>query len=274
MTHLITPSLPTSSLLHYPPHHSFITHLIIPSLPTSSLLHYPPHHSFITHLITPSLLTSSLLHDPPHHSFITHLITPSLPTSSLLHYPPHHSFITHLITPSLPTSSFLHYPPHHSFITHLVTPSLVTTPSLPTSSLLYYPPRHSFISYYSFMTHLITPSCLFSVMYTDSYTTRPTLNEVEKDLHVITVTEWKALGQNLDIPDHVLANVDSDRTLKDLKAHKRAMLKWWLENDREATWSKMSQALQGIHGNLAATICSKYGCKYLIELAVISQGFI
>ena len=72
------------------------------------------------------------------------------------------------------------------------------------------------------------------------------------------MTEWKVLGQNLNIPDEVLANVDSDRTLKDLKANKRAMLKWWLDNYSEACWCKLAQALKGIHGNLAATIHSKY----------------
>ena len=66
------------------------------------------------------------------------------------------------------------------------------------------------------------------------------------------------IGQNLNIPEVELANVDSDRTLKDLKARKRAMLKWWLDNDPEASWSKLAQALEGIHGNLAVKICSKY----------------
>ena len=66
------------------------------------------------------------------------------------------------------------------------------------------------------------------------------------------------IGQNLNIPEVELANVDSDRTLKDLKARKRAMLKWWLDNDPEASWSKLAQALEGIHGNLATKICSKY----------------
>ena len=66
------------------------------------------------------------------------------------------------------------------------------------------------------------------------------------------------IGQNLNIPEVELANVDSDRTFKDLKARKRAMLKWWLDNDPEASWSKLAQALEGIHGNLAAKICSKF----------------
>ena len=66
------------------------------------------------------------------------------------------------------------------------------------------------------------------------------------------------IGQNLNIPEVELANMDSDRTLKDLKARKRAMLKWWLDNDPEASWSKLAQALEGIHGNLAAKICSKF----------------
>ena len=66
------------------------------------------------------------------------------------------------------------------------------------------------------------------------------------------------IGQNLNVPELELANVDSDRTLKDLKARKRAVLKWWLDNDPEASWSKLAQALEGIHGNLAVKIRSKY----------------
>ena len=72
------------------------------------------------------------------------------------------------------------------------------------------------------------------------------------------MTEWKELGQKLNIPDEVLANVESDTTLTNMKARKRAMLKWWLDNDPQASWSLLAGALEGTHGNLAATILNKY----------------
>ena len=49
----------------------------------------------------------------------------------------------------------------------------------------------------------------------------PTLTEAAKEL--TEVIEWHVIGQNLNMPEVELANMDSDRTLKDSKAH---MLKW------------------------------------------------
>ena len=84
----------------------------------------------------------------------------------------------------------------------------------------------------------------------------PSLDLVEKEL--TQVTEWRLIGQNLNIPEWELVNIESDTTLTNMKAHKRAMLKWWLDNNPEASWSKLAQALQGIHGNLAADLLLKY----------------
>ena len=84
----------------------------------------------------------------------------------------------------------------------------------------------------------------------------PTLDEIEKELN--EVTDWHTIGQNLNIPEFELFNIKSDTTLNNMKALKRAMLKWWVDNDPDASWSKLAQSLEGIHGNLAATIRSKY----------------
>ena len=72
------------------------------------------------------------------------------------------------------------------------------------------------------------------------------------------MTDWKVLGQKLNIPDDVLVNVESDTRLHDMSSRKNAMLKWWLDNDPHPTWSNLAGALEGIHGNLAASIRSKY----------------
>ena len=85
----------------------------------------------------------------------------------------------------------------------------------------------------------------------------PTLDEADKEL--TQVIEWCHVGENLSIPEWELANIASDTTLNNMKARKRAMLKWWLDNDPEASWIKLVQALQSAnYGNLATSLHSKY----------------
>ena len=73
-----------------------------------------------------------------------------------------------------------------------------------------------------------------------------------------SVIEWTPLGHNLNIPDHVIANIESDSTLCNMQARKRAMLQYWLNNDRNATWSALASALDGSYSVLAGQIRQKY----------------
>ena len=89
----------------------------------------------------------------------------------------------------------------------------------------------------------------------------PTLDEADKEL--THATEWRHVGENLSIPEWELVNIESDTTLNNMKARKRAMLKQWLDNDLEASWGKLVQALQGAdYGNLATSLHSKYCGRY------------
>ena len=82
----------------------------------------------------------------------------------------------------------------------------------------------------------------------------PTLMKEIKD-----VSEWRELGFNLKVLPVELENIESDSSLKDMKSRKRAMLMWWLNNEKNPTWGTVIQALEESgHRNLANSLHKKY----------------
>lgn len=71
------------------------------------------------------------------------------------------------------------------------------------------------------------------------------------------VIEWETIGQKL-VGDVTIEDIKSDTTLKNMKARKRKMLRHWLDNDLTATWCKLAQSLEGVHGVCANKIHHKY----------------
>ena len=87
------------------------------------------------------------------------------------------------------------------------------------------------------------------------------------DTELTEVTTWRELGQNLKVPEHELVNIESDDRLKNMKARKRAMLMWWLNNDKHLTWAHVSNALEmSSYSNLAKSLYNKYCGTYLADL--------
>ena len=80
--------------------------------------------------------------------------------------------------------------------------------------------------------------------------------------HIVTalrdvVTEWYDLGIYLDLPEHILKPIGSNRP--DVEGRLRMMVSKWLSYDPEASWDKLAAALNDMGKNaIAANIRSKY----------------
>jgi hypothetical protein len=71
-----------------------------------------------------------------------------------------------------------------------------------------------------------------------------------------TATEWRGVGTQLDLPEHMLKIVDSNPNVED---RLQMMLSKWLDYDPEASWDKLANALNAMGKNtIAANIRSKY----------------
>ena len=69
-------------------------------------------------------------------------------------------------------------------------------------------------------------------------------------------TEWRGLGTQLDLPEHMLKLVGSSQEVED---RLRMMVSKWLDYDPEASWDKLANALNTMGKNtMAANIRSKY----------------
>jgi hypothetical protein len=70
------------------------------------------------------------------------------------------------------------------------------------------------------------------------------------------VTEWRGLGTQLDLPEHMLKIVGSSQDIEDCL---RMMVSKWLDYDPEASWDKLANALNAMgKKTIAANIRSKY----------------
>ena len=70
------------------------------------------------------------------------------------------------------------------------------------------------------------------------------------------ITEWRWLGTQLDLPEHMLKIVGSSQEVED---RLRMMVSKWLDYDPEASWDKLANALNAMGKNtIAANIRSKY----------------
>jgi hypothetical protein len=68
-------------------------------------------------------------------------------------------------------------------------------------------------------------------------------------------TEWRGVGTQLDLPEHMLKMVGSSQDVED---RLQMMLSKWLDYDPEASWDKLANALNAMGKNtIAANIRSK-----------------
>ena len=70
------------------------------------------------------------------------------------------------------------------------------------------------------------------------------------------ITEWRGLGTQLDLPEHMLKLVGSSQEVEDRLG---MMVSKWLDYDPEASWDKLANALNIMGMNtIASNIRSKY----------------
>jgi len=75
----------------------------------------------------------------------------------------------------------------------------------------------------------------------------------------VKVKDWYSLGLQLDIEDHDLTTIESNRR-QDQEGCKRDMFKAWLRNCPQASYRQLVQALVDL-GDVseAGNLCMKYG---------------
>ena len=61
------------------------------------------------------------------------------------------------------------------------------------------------------------------------------------------MTDWYSLGIHLDIQTSVLKQIEGD--YKDHVRCKTEVIELWLDNDPEATWNKLAQAVEDMGGH-------------------------
>ena len=66
------------------------------------------------------------------------------------------------------------------------------------------------------------------------------------------VLDWHTLGIKLDIPDHSLAEIRINYSAYGIGRQKQEMITTWLENDTEASWDKLANALEEMGKHVAA----------------------
>ena len=80
-----------------------------------------------------------------------------------------------------------------------------------------------------------------------------------KDLvYELKGVDWNQLGIQLNVPTHILTNIDRDNPGNE-SGKLSAVLQYWVDNET-ASWEKIVEALQRIggHGNIITNIQSKY----------------
>ena len=70
------------------------------------------------------------------------------------------------------------------------------------------------------------------------------------------IAEWHDLGIHLGLPESILKLIGSS---PDIEGHLRMVVSKWLDQDPEASWDKLANALNAMGKNaIAANIRSKY----------------
>ena len=60
------------------------------------------------------------------------------------------------------------------------------------------------------------------------------------------------MGTNLDLPDHLLGAIEVEHYVHGIDRQRQKMITKWLENDTEASWSKLARALEEMKENKVA----------------------
>ena len=76
-------------------------------------------------------------------------------------------------------------------------------------------------------------------------------------MYELREVNWHELGDQLEVPNHILTNFDIENRTEDRKLSE--VLNYWLRNG-DASWKVMVEALSriGKHGIIITTIKSKY----------------
>ena len=71
--------------------------------------------------------------------------------------------------------------------------------------------------------------------------------------------DWNQLGIQLNVPRHILRNIDRENPGNESRKLSE-VLQYWIANEPEPSWEKISQALEKIggHGNIITNIQLKY----------------
>ena len=89
-----------------------------------------------------------------------------------------------------------------------------------------------------------------------------------KDLvYVLEDVDWNQLGIQLNVPRHILRNIDRENPGNESKKLSK-VLEYWIDNEPAASWEKILEALQRIggHANITTNIKSKYIISQLSHL--------
>ena len=88
----------------------------------------------------------------------------------------------------------------------------------------------------------------------------PTLQQLLKVLK--TVDNWFVFGVHLGVPMDQLNKIELSYHQKDLERYKIEMLQYWLENNKNASWKNVVQALEQTDQlALAETVKQQYLCS-------------
>ena len=93
----------------------------------------------------------------------------------------------------------------------------------------------------------------------DSLFVYPDDPKVKDLIYELKEVDWNQLGIQLNIPRHILRNIDRENPGNESRKLSE-VLQYWIDNEPEPSWEKIIQALQRIggHKNIITSIQSKY----------------
>lgn len=103
------------------------------------------------------------------------------------------------------------------------------------------------------------------------------LIDVEVELRdmvcLLKEVDWHELGIQLKVPRHILRNINEENP-HNVPRKLSQMLEYWKENNEEASWRKIVEAVQRIggHGNIITEIVSQYMTHDTSSSAAILDG--
>lgn len=89
------------------------------------------------------------------------------------------------------------------------------------------------------------------------------------------VTNWHGLGLQLDVPSHVLNQIQEDNHSNEKRMS--AVFDYWVKNSRKKSWKEISEAVKFVGHGLVAKKVANYvdvpGKLNFLCVIIISEGF-